>query len=592
MNARAAKRLLVAASLAAALSAPAPSLGWSPITSTSPVWSGAVPYYLNNDGSPDLGGFSGTEPHVRQGMDDWTRVSCTSLTTSYRGGTSRRPGSYEGTSTIGWTESGWRHGSGAIGVTGPSWRGRTIVEADMDMNGVNYTWITGSGRGGNVNAYSIILHEGGHYYGLGHSEDRTAAMYYAYQGGISRLGTDDQNGICALYPGGGTDCTTTGCPSGQECVSGRCQAMMGDGTICSPCTADSDCGGSADLCLGYPDGRQYCGRACSSDADCSGDRCLSTSGGIRQCGRVSGTQVSCTAAAPGCTRDTDCPSGQICSSGRCAPGMGAALGAPCAESNECASGICRGGSCSATCNWADPTGSCPGGFYCQSDPSSCDTGYCVGGSPGSGALGASCGADTDCASALCANGRCSSPCIPGGTLGCPSGFACQVGTLPCRGSCQRSGALGDPCASNDDCTSRICAVTADRNFCTDYCDAANACPTGFTCTPAGDQSVCVPDSGGLGQPCGENGECVSGLCASYGDESFCTRLCNDGEPCPGGYDCLPTGTPGVGACSPTDPPTPMDGGCGCRAAGASAPALGAPLLLVALALFGGWRRRR
>src|SRR5690606_26438498 len=89
---------------------------WSPIDSRRPTWSGAAPYELNNAGSQDLG-FAMTETIVRQGMDDWTRVACTSLTTSYRGATSRRPTPGDGHSTIGWIESGWPFDSNAIGVT-------------------------------------------------------------------------------------------------------------------------------------------------------------------------------------------------------------------------------------------------------------------------------------------------------------------------------------------------------------------------------------------------------------------------------------------------------------------------------------------
>lgn len=584
------RRLLFTLTFSLTLAATSSALAWTPIASGSPVWRPPVPYYLNGAGSADLGGFDPTLVEVQRAMDDWTRVSCTSLTTTYRGSTSRQPGAYEGTSTIGWIESGWPHGSSAIGVTGPRW-GRNIVEADMALNGVNFTWTTGSGSGGRVNTYSIVLHEGGHFYGLGHSTDFNAAMYRAYTGGIDRLNGDDQNGICALYPGAGADCAMTGCPSGQECVAGRCEAVIGDGTICSPCGEDIECGGPSDFCLGYPDGMRYCGRSCGSDADCDGDRCIGTSGGGNQCGRVVGGSVSCTAS--GCSSDSDCPSGQVCQGSTCRPaGTGFGLGEGCVADVDCATGLCLGSICSQTCNWIDPLGSCPAGFYCDADNSTCDTGYCRAGGAGPGALGAACGADTECSTALCQSGRCSQPCIPEGTVGCPDSYACQVGTLPCRGSCQRTGTLGDDCETNNDCTSGICATTPERNFCTDFCDEDNPCPERFTCTAAGEASVCVPDFGGLGHACGSNEECVSRLCATAGGEMFCTRLCDAATPCPGTFDCVPTSDPSVSACSPTDAP-PMDpSGCACRVGRGGASGVNAFVMLGLIGLIWGWRRRR
>lgn len=631
---------ILVAGLAVATSSTA--LAWEPIYPTRPVWRPPVPYSLNQAGSEDLGGFGPTETEVRRGMDDWTRVACTALTTTYRGSTSARPGTYEGTSTIGWVESSWRHGSSAIGVAGPRW-GSNIIEADMEMNGVNFTWTTAPGSGSRVNAYSIILHEGGHFFGLGHSNVRGSSMWPSYGGGIIGLGPDDEAGICALYPGSGSDCTTTGCPTGQECVDRMCRAVMGDGSICSPCTQSSQCGGSADLCLGYPSGGGFCGRACGSDADCSGDRCVSTSGG-RQCVRFSGSTPSCAGSTPsGCTRDSDCGTDQVCSGGSCVPRpmMGAELGSPCTQDSGCRSGLCIGGACTETCDWLQP-GSCASGFYCDDGVSnSCTSGYCVRGAVGTAPLGEACASDTECASLYCDRGTCSQPCIPGGAVGCAPGFTCQASTLQCRGSCRRARALGDACDDSDQCAAGPCAVRGDQSFCTQTCGDSTPCPRGFACVAAGDQAVCVPEAGGLdwacssdadclsgicsldagvryctrsceaavpcpdgfvcgatdshesvcrraerglGQDCTDNVECTTGLCATENGDAYCTRVCSDAMACPSGFECAGAGD--VSVCRPL----PMaSGGCGCSAPG---PVRALPPALFVLGLIALLIRRR
>jgi hypothetical protein len=566
---------------------------WEPIDSSRPTWSTAVPYTLHSAGSADLGGFSATEPEVRRGMDDWARVSCTSLTTSYGGSASSLPVSGDGRSGIGWLESGWPHDTNAIGVTGPRWF-RSIAEADMQMNGVNFTWSTGSGRGSTVNTYSIVLHEGGHYYGLGHSSDRGATMYFAYSGGIASLNADDQNGICALYPGSGTDCTTTGCPSGFECSGGACVRVMGDGGTCSPCTSGSDC--SNGVCLGYPDGNGYCGTSCATAADCGGDVCVAISGAGNQCVRVRGSTPDCSGAS-GCRSDSDCSATERCntSTGACvARPAGGAIGAPCGEASECGSGVCFAGRCSQSCNWLEPA-SCPGGFYCNGQVSGmCGAGLCLAGSPGGGALGDPCAAPTDCQTLFCAEGICSTPCIPDGATSCPEGFSCQTGELAGCGSCQQAGALGDACLTNEDCSSRQCASQADSSFCTAFCDASSPCPGGFRCVPVdAATSVCVPDRGGLGAACTSNESCASGICAAQGERTYCTRTCDAVNACPREFVCTLTADGVTSVCEPRETTAPRSSGCRCAAPGARS---GAPtsalLLLVGLALAVIARRRR
>lgn len=543
--------------------------GWAPLDPSRPVWSGTVPFAMTSPGSTDLGAAT-TEAEVQRAMLDWTRVSCTSLTARWNGTTSTRPEPYDGVSIIGWLESSWPYDASAIGVTRPQFGGGRIGEAEMEMNGVNYTWITGAGRGREVNAYSIILHEGGHYYGLDHSSDPAATMYYAYSGGIASLVADDQNGICALYPGSGSDCTTTGCPSGQECTGGMCVAVMGDGDTCSPCSDGSSC--TSGVCLGYPDRNGYCGTTCSSGADCgAGEMCLRLTGIPPQCIRFVGGTPSCEGATPsGCTSDADCAASQMCdrASGDCVarPPTGTGpLGGPCAAGSDCQSGLCFSGACSESCDGLNPD-SCPAGFYCNGQASgTCGDGLCLAGTAGGGALGDACSTNTDCSTLFCNGGTCSEPCIPGGAVGCADGYACQVGAIRGCGACvtERAG-TGDPCAMNEDCASGLCAVQGGNTFCTALCsvDDPASCEPGFECQMAGPVAVCVPGAGGLGSPCGTNEECVSGICATEGSDTYCTRLCDGANTCPSGFSCVSAGGE-TRICRPRNV-----GGCGCSAVGA------------------------
>nr|NIS37508.1 matrixin family metalloprotease [Actinomycetota bacterium]NIU64914.1 matrixin family metalloprotease [Actinomycetota bacterium]NIW26726.1 matrixin family metalloprotease [Actinomycetota bacterium]NIX19269.1 matrixin family metalloprotease [Actinomycetota bacterium] len=326
---------------AAVLGMASAASAWEGLTSLNPTWSGPVIYSLNSAGSADLGGFDATEPIVRQGMDDWTRVSCSGLTTDYGGSTTSPPGTRN---TIAWREGSWGHDTNAIGVTTPRFSGSDLIDAAMEMNGVNFTWTTSPGSGSQVNAYSIVLHEGGHYHGLGHSNDSGATMFFAYSGGVSSLNADDEAGICALYPGGDggtTDCTTTGCPTGQVCDGGTCvdETPTGTGATCEPCTSDTACDG---LCLLYPDGNGYCGDGCSTDADCGGsnETCEPVSDGSQRCIRRRPTDDAATCAVdPGttepepepdpepdpsaggeCTTSRDCDSSELCNAdAQCVP---------------------------------------------------------------------------------------------------------------------------------------------------------------------------------------------------------------------------------------------------------------------------------
>ncbi len=79
-----------------------------------------------------------------------------------------------------------------------------ILDADIALNGFDYTWSTVSAPG-SVDVASIVAHEAGHVLGLGESEVAEATMFgFATVGETTKrdLAEDDVQGLCTLYPAG------------------------------------------------------------------------------------------------------------------------------------------------------------------------------------------------------------------------------------------------------------------------------------------------------------------------------------------------------------------------------------------------------
>ncbi len=80
---------------------------------------------------------------------------------------------------------------------GVAWYGLSTDEVDIALD-IGHPWFTD----GQVyyDVETVLLHENGHGLGLGHSSVSGSIMQ-AFYGGVQRtLGTDDINGISALYP--------------------------------------------------------------------------------------------------------------------------------------------------------------------------------------------------------------------------------------------------------------------------------------------------------------------------------------------------------------------------------------------------------
>lgn len=172
--------------------------------------------------------------------------------------------------------------------------------------------------------------------------------------------------------------------------------------------------------------------------------------------------------------------------------------------NACTNGD---GCCPANCDWTNDND-------CPCTPQTC------------GQQGLQCGQATD---------GCGNPLNCGG---CPGGQACNGNNQCVNVNLNR--AIGEPCSTDGDCASQLCATQADdwRNgYCTQGCSDASPCPVGSHCG--------VKDAFGFGlclDTCVDNSQCRADgyLCFDY--ENDMAKECF-----PAGTGALPTGSPCTGS---------------------------------------------
>lgn len=194
-----------------------------------------------------------------------------------------------------------------------------------------------------------------------------------------------------------------------------------------------------------------------------------------------------------------------------------------------------------------------------------------------------------------------------GAIPCGSGLSADCGTEPPPPPPVKK-ELGQACTAAADCKGDLCipVVAGQPMVCSQLCTlaAATACPTGYRCVPivGKTEGACVLDSAkpppakkGLGEGCATSDECQSGICATAGEQSYCTELCTPETGCAlESMECAPAGT--KFACAPKVTEEPGDGsGGGCAllplASAAEHTAAGALLLLFAALALAARRRR-
>jgi uncharacterized protein (TIGR03382 family) len=355
------------------------------------------------------------------------------------------------------------------------------------------------------------------------------------------------------------------------------------------------CNGADDNCDGTVDeGCSEFGTACADNTECSSGLCDETEVG-----------VVCTQTCDPLRADFGCPPGFFCQNaggcdGLCAPRTNEelALGDECSASGECASGHCAAiGEATQRCHFpcGDGANGCFAGEVCFANANSCGACVAAGFVAPPRDQGEPCEADEDCGTGTCMNDNgvrfCSDACAMAGD--CDEGFHCRA--EQCIPGVAEG--VGGGCLENEDCADGFCATQGERAWCSAFCNTIEDCPLGFSCTDAGDQNICAPANGLVGDSCEVNEGCISGLCVNNTSRgSVCSRFCDAEVACSAGFQCSRVGDsavclrPGNGSAEeepPTTVPFEDTGGCS-----ASPGASGGAWSLFGLLLGGLSARRR
>ncbi|XYH98379.1 matrixin family metalloprotease [Sorangium sp. So ce1128] len=347
------RRVALAVSLAAAsfLAAAGEAAAWTPLDASVPHWDELpVGYYINRSTIPgpiaDIG-----VSRIESGFAAWANAGCTEWRVNLLGDTTDRYNYNDGKNVFHWISDSWPGALGdvnsVIGVTMPAWSfNNAIVDADMVFNNVGFCW-NDTGNDRCVDTQSIATHEEGHFLGLGHSTAGGATMtaYYVAGSSTRTLEEDDVEGVCALYPIGGT--TVASATSAASGGGGGCDSCSNN-SLSDTCRPPYDACGASFACRGFagcigecPDdacvercmsehaeGASIYGRliecvcdACSTEcsAECGGDG-GSGAGGAGGAGgsggaSASSTSTSSTAAGSGSTVSATASSSVASSSG-------------------------------------------------------------------------------------------------------------------------------------------------------------------------------------------------------------------------------------------------------------------------------------
>ena len=143
-------------------------------------------FVLSPAGTDDVSDGSDLEA-VRRAFQTWQNVACSYLEFSEQAWSGQGTVQNDGINRVFWVENerDWPGQSGTLALTYTFYSAageQTITDADMILNGVHWRWTTdenqvGQGTPAQLDVETVVFHEVGHFFGLNHSRDPSAAMF-------------------------------------------------------------------------------------------------------------------------------------------------------------------------------------------------------------------------------------------------------------------------------------------------------------------------------------------------------------------------------------------------------------------------------
>lgn len=163
---------------------------------------------------------------------------------------------------------------------------------------------------------------------------------------------------------------------------------------------------------------------------------------------------------------------------------------------------------------------------------------------------------------------------------CSSNEECGSGQLCGQGACFAPASVGGECRGNSDCAEGRCIAGTDGvSVCSRACQQDAQCPRGYSCASGACSRRLAVAPGAVGAPCAADDQCQTGMCVdSAAGRGFCTAACDATNPCPNNAVC------GAAPASATycGPPTLATAPGGCATGGDGASGFAAALVLALL----------